>query len=52
MEWQKLLPPRRFRIFSRRRVVVRSLAWIYYNRRMSKDYERLCTSGEAFVLLR
>jgi hypothetical protein len=30
-------------------VVERSFAWICHNRRMSKDYERLCASGEAFV---
>jgi transposase len=33
----------------RRWVVERSFAWIGHNRRMSKDYERLCASGEAFV---
>jgi putative transposase len=49
VEWQKLLPPRGFQGLPRRRVVERSLAWICYNRRMSKDYERLCTSGEAFI---
>ena len=27
----------------------RTLSWIDQNRRMSKDYERLCESGEAFV---
>jgi len=30
-------------------VVERSFAWICHNRKMSKDYERLCASGEAFV---
>jgi hypothetical protein len=30
-------------------VVERTLAWIGHNRRMSKDYERLCVTGEAFV---
>ena len=25
------------------------LAWLCHNRRMSKDYERLCATGEAFV---
>jgi transposase len=29
--------------------VERSFAWISHNRTMSKDYERLCASGEAFV---
>ncbi len=26
-----------------------TLAWIGHNRRMAKDYERLCATGEAFV---
>ena len=30
-------------------VAERTLSWIDQNRRMSKDYERLCASGEAFV---
>ena len=29
--------------------VERTLSWIDQNRRMSKDYERLCASGEALV---
>jgi putative transposase len=29
--------------------VERSFAWISHNRTMSKDYERLCASGEPFV---
>jgi hypothetical protein len=29
--------------------VERTIAWLDHNRRMSKDYERLCASGEAFV---
>jgi putative transposase len=49
VDWQKLLPPRGFQVLPRRWVVERSLAWICHNRRMSKDYERLCASGEAFV---
>ena len=49
VDWQKLLPPRGFRVLPRRWVVERSFAWICHNRRMSKDYERLCASGEAFV---
>ena len=27
----------------------RSFSWISQNRRMSKDYERLCASVEAFI---
>jgi putative transposase len=29
--------------------IERTIAWIDQNRRMSKDYERSCASGEAFV---
>jgi putative transposase len=29
--------------------VERTIAWIEQRRRMSKDYERLCASGEALV---
>jgi putative transposase len=49
VDWQKLLPPRGFQVLPRRWVVERSLAWICHNRRMARDYERLCASGEAFV---
>jgi transposase len=34
---------------ARRWVVERTIAWIDQQRRMSKDYERMCASGEAFV---
>jgi putative transposase len=27
----------------------RTFAWLGQNRRMSKDYERLCATGEAFI---
>jgi putative transposase len=30
-------------------VVERTFAWLGQNKRMSKDYERLCSTGEAFV---
>jgi putative transposase len=29
--------------------VERTFAWISHNRRMAKDYERLCATAEAFV---
>jgi putative transposase len=51
VDWKKLLPeegPRRPSL-PKRWIVERSLAWICHNRRMSKDYEKLCASGEAFV---
>ena len=50
IDWQKLLPRRGFEVLLPRRwVVERTLAWLSQNRRMSKDYEKLCATGEAFV---
>jgi len=49
IDWQRLMPPRGFRVLPRRWVVERTFAWISHNRRMAKDYERLCATGEAFV---
>ena len=49
VDWQTLLPPKGFQELPRRWVVQRTIAWIDQIRRMSKDYERLCASGEAFV---
>ena len=49
VDWEKLLPPKGFLVLPRRWVVERTFSWIDQNRRMSKDYERLCASGEAFV---
>jgi putative transposase len=49
VDWQRLMPTRGFRVLPRRWVVERTFAWISHNRRMSKDYERLCATGEALV---
>ena len=49
IDWQKLLPPRGFQVLPRRWVVERTFSWLSQNRRMSKDYERLCASAEAFI---
>ena len=49
VDWQRLLPQRGFEILSRRWVAERTFAWICHNCRMAKDYERLCSTGEAFV---
>jgi len=50
-DWQKLPspPPKGFRVLPRRWVVERTFSWIGQNRRMSKDYERLCETSEAFI---
>src|SRR5215212_3557006 len=49
VDWQELLPPRGFTVLPRRWVVERTFAWISHNRRMSKDYERLAQTSEAFI---
>ena len=50
VDWKKVLPEEGHRPFLPKRwIVERSLAWICHNRRMSKDYERLCATGEALV---
>jgi putative transposase len=49
VDWQRLMPPKGFQVLPRRWVVERTFAWICHNRRMAKDYERLCATGEAFV---
>jgi putative transposase len=48
VNWEHLLPPKGFVVLPRR-WVERTIACIDPNRRMSKDYKRLCASGEAFV---
>src|SRR5918994_160156 len=49
IDWQKLLPRRGFEILPRRWVVERTFSWLSQNRRTSRDYERLCVTGEAFI---
>ena len=46
---RRLMPPRGFRVSPRRWVVERTFAWISHNRRMAKDYEGWCVTGETFV---
>jgi len=46
-----LLPKPGFRVLPRRWVVERTFSWIDQNRRMSKDYEKLPATEEAFVLV-
>ena len=49
VDWQKLMPPQGFVVLPRRWVVERTFSWIDQNRRMSKDYERLTATSEAFI---
>jgi putative transposase len=49
VDWEKLLPPKGFQVLPRRWVVERTFSWTDQNRRMSKDYERLAETGEAFI---
>jgi len=41
--------PRGFQVLARRWVVESTFSWLDQNRRMSKDYERLYATGEAFI---
>jgi transposase len=51
VDWQKLLPPRGFRVLPRRWVVERSFAWISAITEKDEQgaYEKLCATREAFV---
>ena len=49
VNWEELLPPRGFQVLPKRWVVERTSSWIDQNRRMSKDYERLPETSEAFI---
>jgi hypothetical protein len=49
VDLDELMPRRGFEVLLRRWVLERTFAWICHNRGMSKDYERLCASGEEFV---
>ena len=50
IDTKKLLPEKGPRAFLPKRwVVERTFSWLGQNRRMSKDYERLPESGEAFI---
>ena len=49
-EWSRIEPHLpAFTVLPRRWVLERTFAWLGQNRRMSKDYERLPETGEAFV---
>lgn len=49
IDWSKYLPPPGFRVLPRRWVVERTFAWQGQQRRLSKEYERLCATSEALI---
>ena len=50
IDLEKLMPEKGPRPFLPKRwIVERTFSWLGQNRRMSKDYERLPESGEAFI---
>ena len=49
VDWEKLMPPKGFQVLPRRWVVERTFSWTDQNRRLSKDYERLPETSEAFI---
>lgn len=49
IDWSTYLPPPGFRVLPRRWVVERTFAWQAQARRLSKDYELLCTTSEAMI---
>jgi len=49
MDLSKLPSRPSFENLPRRWVAERTFDWISHNRRMSRDHERLCSTGEAFV---
>jgi putative transposase len=51
VNWEELLAPKGFQVLPKRWVVERTFSWIDQNRRMSKDYERLPESSEAFIYI-
>jgi transposase len=52
IDWAAILPPPGFRgVLPRRWVVERTFAWLGQNRRLSKDFERLSSTGEALIYI-
>ena len=50
IDWAAILPPPGCRgVLPRRWVVERTFAWLGQNRRLSKDFERLCATSEALI---
>jgi transposase len=51
IDWSQYVPPPGFHVLSRRWVVEPTFAWLLFNRRLSRDYERLCATTETWSSL-
>jgi transposase len=51
IDWTLYGPSPGFHVVPRRWVVERTFAWLSQNRRLSKDFERLCATSEAWIYL-
>jgi putative transposase len=49
IDWSTYLPPPGFPVLPRRWVLERTFGWQSQQRRLSKDYERLCATSEAWI---
>jgi putative transposase len=49
IDWSHYLPPPGFQVLPCRWVVERTFAWLAHSRRLSKAYERLCTTSKAWI---
>jgi transposase len=49
IDWSQYLPAPGCHVLPRRWVGERTFAWRCHNRRLSKDYERLCATSEAWI---
>jgi putative transposase len=51
IDWSQYLPTPGFHALLRRWVVERTFAWLSHSRRLSKEYERLTATSEAWIYL-
>jgi putative transposase len=51
IEWAKRNEQHLFRVLPKRWIVERTLAWLNWSRRLSKDYELLHTTAETMILI-
>jgi transposase len=51
IDWSQYLPTPGVHVIPRRWVVERTFAWLSHSRRLSKDYELLCSTSEAWIYI-